>query len=104
MSWNHQSMYDSLLKKGHYEKPGEKDKYVSLDHHERNELNSVLYRPDTKNYSKWPLHINDSRAGFSKELFNRIYPALEASGTSSNGWKRYRVIDWGKFAEGLGLS
>ena len=71
MSWNHNSVYQALLKKGNYQKQKEQDKYVSLDQQKLRSLNSILYRPDSR-YVKAPVHINQGRSSFSKEFFGKI--------------------------------
>jgi len=103
MVWNHQKVYDALVKKGNYQKRGDLNKYVSLDYHKLRSLNIILYRPDTESYAKAPLHINKGRTSFSEDLFRKISPYIEFVRQGSHGWETYRVIDWSKLAEGVGL-
>ena len=102
-NWNSNSVYHALLKKGNYEKRGDLDVYISLDQQKLGNLNSVFYRHDARYYVKAPVHINKKRASFSIELFEKIAPALEFVSSTKNGWEQYRVINWEKFAKGLGL-
>ena len=103
MVWDHKKVFEALLNKGNYPKSGNIDKYVSLDHHELMELNIVLYDPDSKNYKSSPLHINKGRAGYSEKLFHKISPVIQKTSRSEPEWVRYKVKDWDKFAEALGL-
>jgi hypothetical protein len=102
MGWDHNSVYDALLKKGKYEKKGKVDKYVSLDQQKLRSLNSILYRIDSR-YVKAPVHINKKRPSFSGALFRKIEPALNFKSPGGQDWGQYSIIDWGKFAKGLGL-
>ena len=102
MGWNNDSVYHALVKKGNYEKKSELNKYVSIYQQKLRNLNSVLYRPDSQ-YVKAPVHINKGRSSFSKGLFEKIAPALDFQSSGSHDWEQYRVIDWGRFAKGLGL-
>ena len=104
MAWNHQKVYDALLKSGHYPKAGNRDVYVSLDHHRLGDLSMVLYRQDAESYKNSPLHVNESRAGFSGDLFIKIVPAIQKTSRGEPEWVRYKVKDWDKFAKALGLS
>ncbi|MFH1349491.1 MAG: hypothetical protein ABII26_01005 [Pseudomonadota bacterium] len=103
MTWSHQKVYNDLVKKGNYEKKSDKNKYVSLDHHRLRNLTMVFYRPDTESYARAPLHINNSRPGFSEDLFRKISPAIDFVSHGGHGWETYRIIDWGKLAEALDL-
>ena len=103
MAWHHQKVYEALIKKGNYQKEGKQDIYVSLDHHRLGDLSMVLYRQDTESYKSSPLHVNKNRSGFSDGLFKKIAPAIQTTSRGEPEWVRYKVKDWDKFAEALGL-
>jgi len=100
--WDHNSVYSSLLKKGNYEKRGDLDKYVSLDHQGLRSLNSILYKSGSR-YERAPVHINKGRSSFSEGFFEKTKPALKFVSPGSHDWEQYKVIDWDKFAKGLSL-
>ena len=104
MSWHHQRVYDALIKRRNDQKRGDRDIYVSVDHHRRGELSMVLYRPDSESYRSAPLHICMSRSGFSKGLFDKLAPAIIKTSRGNPKWTRYKVLAWDKFAEALDLS
>jgi len=103
MTWNHGRVLDALVKKGYYQKEGKRDVYVSLDHHQLGNLSMVLYHQDAESYKTSPLHVNESRPGFSADLFKKIVPATQKTSRGEPEWVRYKVKDWDKFAEALGL-
>ena len=104
MLWTHRSVYDALVNRRNFVKPGNKDVYVSLDHHRSGELVMVLYRPDSEYYAKSPLHVNRGRLGFSEDLFQKITPAIEKTSRGEPKWVKFKVIDWEKLAEALDLT
>lgn len=102
MTWNHAAVYEGLGSRHGSPSKALKDRYVYL--WPQTLRCALLYSPDSPSYQASPLHLNDSREGWRTAVFAAIEPVIQQVGEGNNkGWKYFRVLNWAKFAEGLGL-
>ena len=115
MSWDHDKVYEALVKRGERQKTSDTDKYVTLYPQKPN--CAILYRSDGKRYHKAPVHlhyhsipprVHGHREGWDDKIFHKISPALEFFRTDKpnqedQAFSCYQVSDWDKLAEALGL-
>ena len=99
--WSHAKVYHALVDRGERVKPVPNEQYVTLYPQELN--CALLYAPTTQHYGYRPLHLNHDRPSWRADVYERIQPAIEGGRPDSQGFVRYRVLDWDLLAIGLGL-
>lgn len=99
--WNHARVYQALVDRGEPSRFAVKEPYVMLYLQEPN--CAVLYAPTTQKYRYRPLHLNHDRSSWRADVFERIRPAIDEGIGDSQGFLRYRVLDWDLLATRLGL-
>jgi hypothetical protein len=101
MNWNQATVYQALVKKGYYEKPGDKDKHVCISPEQARSKTSMIFHHPNAKYK--PVHIRRESSTYSQALFDRISPCLKWCTKDNNGWDRYDVVDYERLANILGL-
>lgn len=108
MTWSHDTVYRALVDQGEHEQVLQRERYVQI--YEQQPNCAVLYAPGGARSATAPLHMNETRGSFRREVFERISPAIElvrrdnkGLGKESQNFDWYRVGDWDRFAKALGL-
>lgn len=105
--WSHDTVYRALVNQGCAERVLQRERYVQLYPQKPN--CAVLYALGGR-YDTAPLGLNEARESFRSDVFERISRAIEfvrrwskGPGKESQIFSGYRIVDWDKFAEALGL-
>lgn len=111
-NWDHRKVYDALVARGEKVKKSPTNQYVCL--YRQDTLCALLYAPTSgATYRTAPLHINAQRPSFNGEVWLAIRASLapqpkhvdnKGPGKESHNFAHYEVLDWARFAEGLGLT
>jgi hypothetical protein len=108
MTWNHETVYRSLVERGLREHVVTSERYVELYPQEISA--AILYGPGGKRAMKAPLHVNKARESFRVDVFRALAPSIEFVGRDNKGpkkelqnWDSFRVVDWNGFASALNL-
>lgn len=108
--WNHEKVFLALVQRGERHKDlWKKNIYVRM--YPQSVNCAVLYGPKVKVTEIGPVHLNPRAKSWRQDIFERIKPALKyrhsdnkGPGRESTNFDWYEVVDWGRLAEGLGLS
>jgi hypothetical protein len=108
MSWDHQRVYNALVKLGNRPKKTKNNWYAKLYEQEHN--CAILYGPDSQDYRPVPLHLHPGREGsWDPKYYFRILPAIKSvrleskSKSQSNQSFLHCKVDWNRLAVALHL-
>ncbi len=119
MDWDYLTVYQALVARNERQKGSETDQYVTLYQPQPLGKNcALLYKPGSARYSEAPVHLHSwsipprengpPRDYWQDDVFLKIKPTIEFVGQDKphkpfQSFSHYRVLDWNRFAEALGL-